>query len=115
MKVTDTKGENSPMSIHADYITQTSHEQYELLMSIIDARFTLHFDAGVGYIATSDFNFPQGIEFNFNQNPDTGKYVGYLVDHDNEVFLDFAVADLEPTRANVNLAIGKAYDYLENR
>ena len=103
------------MSIHANYITQASHEQYELLMGIIDARFTLHFDEGVGYIATTDFEFPSGIEFCFNQNPDTGKYVGYLVDHNNEVFLDFAVTDLEPTRKNLTFAIGKADDYLANR
>ena len=101
------------MSIHANYITQASREQYELLMSIIDARFTLHFDEGVGYIASAQLD--NEVEFCFNQNPDTEKYVGYLVDHKNEVFLDFAVTDLEPTRKNVTLAIGKAYDYLENR
>jgi L-2-hydroxyglutarate oxidase LhgO len=84
-------------------------------MSITDERFLLHFDCGVGYIAVTGIDFPNGIEFWFNENPDTEKYVGYLVDHNNEVFLDFAVTDLEPTRQNIHLALRKAFEYLANR
>ena len=99
------------MNTHADYITQDAKDQRELLASITDARFSYTFDAGVGYIASA---FPKdGLEFCFNQNPDTGKYVAYLIDHANEKYLDFIVEDLEPTRESVAKSFEKAYEYIE--
>jgi UDP-glucose 6-dehydrogenase len=96
----------------ADYITQEAKDQRELLASITDPRFMAYtFDAGVGYIASA---FPkQGLEFCFNQNPDTGKYVAYLIDHANEKYLDFIVEDLDATRESVVKSFEKAYEYIE--
>jgi hypothetical protein len=101
------------MSIQ-DYITQSAKDQRDLLMTITDARFSLDFDFGVGYIAVAR-NFVDGIDFCLNEGETEGKYVAYLVDHNIEQFLDFSVEDLEPTRESVTHATERAYEYLRNR
>ncbi len=100
------------MSTFADYITQEAKDQRELLTRITDPRFMdYRFDTEVGYIASA---FPkQGLEFCFHQNPDTEKYVAYLIDHANEKYLDFGIEDLEPTRESVVKSFEKAYEYIE--
>lgn len=100
------------MNTFTDYITQEAKDQRELLMSITDARFMEYrFDTEVGYIASAFAK--NGLEFCFHQNPDTEKYVAYLIDHANEKYLDFIVTDLEPTRGSVVKAFEKAYEYIE--
>ncbi len=100
------------MSTFADYITQEAKDQRELLTRITDPRFMdYRFDTEVGYIASA---LPkQGLEFCFHQNPDTEKYVAYLIDHANEKYLDFGIEDLEPTRESVVKSFEKAYEYIE--
>lgn len=100
------------MNTFTDYITQEAKDQRELLMSITDARFMEYrFDMEVGYIASAFAK--DGLEFCFHQNPDTEKYVAYLIDHANEKYLDFFVVDLEPTRESVVKSFEKAYEYIE--
>ena len=99
------------MNTFTDYITQEAKDQRKLLESITDARFDYTFDAGVGYIASAQAKGE--IEFCFNQNPETEKYVAYLIDHANEKYLDFFVVDLEATRENVVQSFIKAYEYIE--
>lgn len=112
MKVTNRKGETLTVNTFADYITQEAQEQRDLLWSIVpDTRFGLKFDTGVGYIA---YAFPvDEIEFCFNQNPDTGKYVAYLINHANENYLDFVIENLDATKKSIVESINKAYEYLE--
>ena len=100
------------MNTFTDYITQEAKDQRELLTRITDPRFMEYrFDTEVGYIASA---FPKdGLEFCFHQNPDTEKYVAYLIDHANEKYLDFIVTDLEPTRESVAKSFEKAYEYIE--
>lgn len=100
------------MNTFTDYITQEAKDQRELLTKITDPRFMAYtFDTEVGYIASA---FPKnGLEFCFHQNPDTEKYVAYLIDHANEKFLDFIVEGLEPTRESVVTAFERAYEYIE--
>ena len=102
------------MSNHSDFITQEARDQRDLLMSIIDARFTFDFDYAVGYIAVAR-NFVDGIDFCFNEGETEGKYVAYLVDHNIEQFLDFVVQDLDPTRESITHATELAYNYLASR
>ena len=99
------------MSTFADYITQEAKDQRKLLESITDARFDYIFDPEVGYIASAQAK--NEIEFRFHENPETEKYVAYLVDHANEKYLDFLIGDLDATRVNVVQSFIKAYEYIE--
>jgi len=94
-----------------DYITQEAEAQRKVLESITDARFDYIFDPEVGYIAIAQAK--DEIEFRFHENPETEKYVAYLVDHANEKYLDFFITDLDATRANVVQSFIKAYEYIE--
>ena len=111
VKDTKRKGEITTVSIFADYITQEAKDQRELLVSITDSRFSYTFDAGVGYIASTFLK--DGLEFCFSENPDTEKYVAYLIDHYNEKYLDFFVVDLDATKENIGKSLDKAYEYIE--
>lgn len=99
------------MNTFTDYITQEAEAQRKVLESITDARFDYIFDQEVGYIASAQAK--DEIEFRFHENPETEKYVAYLVDHANEKYLDFFITDLDATRANVVQSFIKAYEYIE--
>ena len=99
------------MNTFTDYITQEAEAQRKILESIIDTRFDCIFDTEVGYIVTTQAK--DEIEFRFHHNPETEKYVAYLVDHANEKYLDFFVVDLEATKENIVESLDKAYEYIE--
>lgn len=112
VKDTKGKGETHTVNTFADYITQEAKDQRDLLISIMpESGFHTTFSMEVGYTAST---FPKdGIEFCFQQNPETEKYVAYLIDHYNEKYLDFFVVDLEATKENIVESLDKAYEYIE--
>lgn len=99
------------MNTFTDYITQEAEAKRKILESITDSRFDCIFDPEVGYIAVAQAK--DEIEFRFHENPETEKYVAYLVDHANEKYLDFFVVDLEATKENIVESLDKAYEYIE--
>jgi hypothetical protein len=111
VKVTSREGETHTVNTFTDYITQEAEDQRKILESITDSRFDCIFDTEVGYIATTQAK--DEIEFRFGYNPETEKYVAYLVDHANEKYLDFFVVDLEATKENIVESLDKAHEYIK--